>query len=104
MPDSHFPWRNRVPLGPARPTWRDALAAVLPDQAADIEAALSKRWRGANLYIPLRTARLRWRGAAPAGAAERFAADVRDEILARGGSTADVLAVLLAVTQRRFVV
>lgn len=87
-----------------RKAWRDVVAAVLPDAAPRIVARVAGQWRGANLYLPLRVTRLRWAGAAPRGAAERFAADLHAAVLAHGGTTEDARVVLAALVGRRFVV
>ena len=86
-------------------TWREALARVLPDQAPAIAECIAARWSGANLYLPLRVARLRWRcHGTPTGASERFADELWSAIVQHGGTTDDARVVLLAITGRRFVV
>ena len=85
-------------------TWRDVVADVLPDQAPEIVDVIVGRWGGANLYLPVRVARLRWRRRVPSGAAERFADDMRAAIMFRGGTIDNARVVLAAIAGRRFVV
>ena len=85
-------------------TWREVVADVLPGPAPEIVGVIAARWGGANLYLPVRVARLRWRGCMPAGAAERFADDMRAAIMFRGGTIDDARVVLAAIAGRRFVV
>ena len=85
-------------------TWREVVADVLPGPAPEIVEVVAARWAGANLYLPMRVARLRWRRSVPAGAAERFADDMRAAIERRGGTIDDARVVLAAIAGRRFVV
>ena len=84
-------------------TWREAVRVVRPIEADDIIAAIDRRWRRMGIYLPMRAARLRWRrGSAPAGAAERFADDLRRQVLAHGGTESDALAALLPIGGTKF--
>lgn len=84
--------------------WTRTVAAVLPGHGAAVCGDVARKWSGANLYIPLRTARLEWRRAAAAGAAERFADDLREAVIRHGGTEQHARRILMALTQRRFVV
>ena len=85
-------------------TWRESLAAAAPGIAPGVAEAVAADWSGARIYLPMRAARLRWRGSQPAGAAERFADTVLAQILLRGGTREDALAALLPLAQRHLVI
>ena len=85
-------------------TWREAISQVRPLDGYLIAAEVARRWKGARLYLPIRAARLHWRGEQPQGAAERFAASMRDIVVLRGGTTSQARAILLSLAGRHFVV
>ena len=85
-------------------TWRESLAAAAPGIAPGVIEAVAADWGGARIYLPMRAARLRWRGSHPAGAAERFADTVQAQVLLRGGTREDALAALLPLAQRHLVI
>lgn len=85
-------------------SWRTVVAAVLPGPAPRIIDTVAGRWAGANIYLPRRIARLRWRGPAPRGSAECFAADLHDAVMEGGGTSGDARCILAALVGRRFVV
>ena len=77
-------------------TWREAVKAIKAVRPADgdlIAEAVSRRWRGARFYMPIR---VELDGnSAPVGAAARFTRDLLDEVLARGGTVDQVRLILL---------
>ena len=78
-------------------TWREAVSAVRPREADAIIDGIDRRWKGVVVYLPMRAARLRWRGSAPKGAAERFADELRRQVLLHGGTEDDARLILLQV-------
>lgn len=97
------PTEGRAVVPPLR-TWRGVVADVLPGPAPRIVELIAARWQGANLYLPARIARCRWRGRDPHGAAEQFASDLIAAVLAHGGTRDNARVVLAALVGRRFVV
>lgn len=87
-----------------RKAWHDAVGVVLPYAAPRVIGRVADRWAGANIYLPLRVARLRRPRAPHRGAAEHFAADMHAAVLDVGGTTADARVVLTSLAGRRFVV
>ena len=75
--------------------WDESVRCVLPAAADSVITDIRRGWAGSRIYITMRAAQLNFRETGPAGAAEVFAFDLCSAILARGGSTEDVRAILL---------
>ena len=76
--------------------WDESVRCVLPAAAADsVIADIRRGWAGSRIYVTMRAARLDFKETGPDGAAETFAFDVCSAVIARGGSMADVRAILL---------